>query len=297
MNCKSGLNKTQPNPLADENTTPSDACQVKTLDKDTITEIYNKIEVYPNCIVLKPSDQYKGKFEGKRGKRDTIKTFSKRSRFRLFSLLAKIDNKLFRKPMFLSLTFHYGHEKKDKKDHSVLHNFLVQLRNFDPGVQFIWRKELQKRGAPHYHLIIFPLLSEDDYPDAGYFVAINSIWHQVADPKSEKHSDFGCKSTVINSYREACIYLSKYIAKVEHETVVLEMGRHWGASNNLPIKLITTIPLNEHGYQYTINLIRKWLIKNGKEKQADPEYLNIFSEETIFINEEDFIKIISENPG
>jgi len=280
------------------NTSESPVCQAKkTLDKETISEIYNKVEVYSNCIVLKPSEQYKPNFDRKWTPRGNIKTFSKRSRFRLFATLAKIDNRLPRKPLFISLTYHYGHTKKDPKDHSPLHNFLVQLRKFDNNIQFIWRKELQKRGAPHYHLIIFPSLPEDDHPDSGYIVHINTLWHQIADPKSRKHFEYGCKVTTIHSYREACIYLSKYIAKVDNDKQILEMGRHWGTSNNLPIKLLYSIKFTEDGYCKLINQIRNWLLKNGKEKQADPEFLNIFHEETVFIDLNQFKEILEFNPG
>ncbi|MBA7664087.1 hypothetical protein ES703_72138 [subsurface metagenome] len=33
-----------------------------------------------------------------------------------------------------------------------------------------------------------------------------------------------------------------------------------------------------------INRIRVWLINNGKEKYADPDYLNIFNDTTVFMD-------------
>ena len=292
----SNSTKDNQNPTpADEYTAGSQSCQEKTLvNIDTINEIYNKIEIYPNCIILKPSEQYKTKSFGNHAPRGTITEFTKRSRFRLFVTLAKISNHLDFPPIFATLTYHHGHENTPKPNHSVMHNFLVQLREFDPDVQFIWRKEYQKRGAPHYHLIIFP---SGQCPFSGkkdYNIKINLIWHNLADPKSRRHAEYGCLIKNINNYKQACFYLSKYVAKCNNEGPDIQEGKHWGCSRNLPFKLINVIKLNERGYSHTIETIRKWLLSKGKQLQADSDYLNIFNEQIIFISELEFIKIITE---
>jgi hypothetical protein len=278
-----------------DNNTGGAGCQEKnTLVQDTINEIWNKIEIFPHGVRLVPSDQYKKGYKKNHRNRGIIHTFSRRSRFRLFKLFSMLDNNLDFPPIFVTLTYHYGHENNPSPRHSQLHNFLVQLRNFDPNVQFIWRKEIQMRGAPHYHLIIFPSNSCPFSGQKDYSIKVSLIWHLIADPKSRKHKEYGCLIKNITSYKEACCYISKYIGKVpKHIDDILE-GKQWGCSRKLPIKLIHTIKLNERGYEKTLNTIRKWLLNKGKEIQASQEYLNIFHEQYIFIDYDEFVTIISE---
>lgn len=224
--------------------------------------------------------------------RGSVKKFSRKSRFRLFTALAKIRADLPHKPLFVSLSYHYGHRLiiDDNKTH--LHHFLVRLRQYDLNVQFIWRIELQKRGAPHFHLIIFPGVRLDGFKEDDYNIKISSLWHEIADPKSRAHKEYGCKVKTIDSYREACIYLSKYVAKEPIECGSSLMGKHWGCSRNLPYKVIGTIQADRKVNKEMIEKIRKWLIKNGHESAADPNYFNVDRPQTIFIDSDEFYKVV-----
>jgi len=285
-------------PALEHNNTSSASCQEKTLVSDnTIFENMNHFEIYPHCIVFKKRKINNPSKDQKTRPRSNITHFSKRARFRLFELLSKIENNLEFPPIFVSLTYHHGHQNDSRSTKSHFHNFLVQLRNYDPGVQFIWRIENQKRGAPHYHLIIFPAKNMRYHNKDSYTPTIQRIWHNLADPKSRKHKDYGCKVNTINSYREACIYLSKYIAKVpENEDDIIE-GKHWGNSRNLPIKHIKTIGCWDEEAKEIILRIRIWLMNNGKSKYADPVYLNIHTNSTIFFDFERLPDLIIEEIG
>ncbi|GAH93084.1 unnamed protein product [marine sediment metagenome] len=274
-------------PPFDNDTSPADGCQEKTLVNNVIQENMNTFTLYSHCI------SYKSRKRGNSGRifkhkpRGKITHFSKMSRFRLFELLAKIDNNLDFQPIFATLTYHHGHQNLKNNTKSQLHNFLVQLRNFDPDVQFIWRAELQSRGAPHYHLIIFPSFDHDLRPGKNYEANISQIWHFIADPKSYRHKEYGCKLVVIKSYLEACSYISKYVAKQEMNNTESIEGKHWGCSRNLPVKVYQRWHCWDEEAKEMISRIRIWLMNHGKEKYADPEYLNIFNDTTAFINLKD----------
>jgi len=183
-NLQTGKKESQSYQLHLNNTTGSSSCQEKTLVNKTIREKLNKFTVYEHCVTYHPMIQ---KSEGRvrpGPKRGYISQFSKRSRFRLFQLLAKINGNLEEKPLFVSLTYHYGHLKMKSDPKKQLHNFLVQVRNYDPGVQFIWRMEFQIRGAPHFHIIIFPGPSCRRKHKGRYDIEISRIWHRIADPNS-----------------------------------------------------------------------------------------------------------------
>lgn len=279
-----------------EESTSARVCQEKTLVKQEPISQKAKIEVYPHCIIFKPILQTTQGKKGPRKERSIIKKFSKRSRFRLFKLLAKIDHQLNFPPIFISLTYHYGHTLQKKSTKSQLNLFLTRLRQFDPKVQFIWRIELQERGAPHYHLIIFPGLPILIPPNKHYNIVISQIWHSIADPNSEAHSEYGCKVVNIRNYTQACSYLSKYIAKVENLNDDIIEGRHWGNSYNMPFKICRTIEYQDFQAKYIIEKIRHWLLEHGKELQAKREYLNIHSEQCIFMEPNTFKLIEDSDP-
>ncbi|MBA7579954.1 hypothetical protein ES708_21837 [subsurface metagenome] len=267
---------------------PKHSCQENSsLVKDNILENADW-RVYANCVVYTPHKELTKKSHIRKNNRGSIRKFSKKSRFRLFSTLAKIKTDLPVKPIFVSLTYHHGHRLiiDDKKTH--LHHFLVRLRLYDPYVQFIWRMELQKRGAPHFHLIIFPGLLPEHFYKSDYKRIISLLWHEIADPHSMVHKEYGCKSITINSYREACIYLSKYVAKLPESEDDKPIGKHWGCSRNLPFCIVGTIHANRKGCQNIVNILRNWLIKNGRAAVANPDYFNIDRPQIILISSEEF---------
>ena len=278
------------------NTVTSPSCQEKTLDKEAIREKTPLITIYPHCIVYRPKARFRPFQPHRTSKRGRISDFTRRSRFRLFALLAKISGNPKFQPIFVTLTYHYGHINAPQSTKSQLHNFLVQLRNYDPDFQYIWRVELQKRGAPHYHMIIFPSSSCGSSGTPAYQLEISRIWHSIADPNSRRHKDFGCKIKVITSYKMACAYVSKYVAKVSNDIPDDHQGKHWANSMNVPIEVCSTIELNEQGSRHAIEKIRRWLLKHGKDKQAQYEYLNVYREQTVFISPDEFDTVFYENP-
>jgi len=291
---KTGKKETK-DPRLQNNTTYSSDCQEKTLVSDNaIFENMNHFKVYSHCVQFKKRYTLPKRSPRERKTRGSISKFSKKARFRLFELLSMIDNNLDFPPLFVTLTYHYGHLNNKKSTKSELHNFLVQLRNYDPDVQFIWRIELQKRGAPHYHLLIFPGQGESKCAREHYISIVRHIWHEIADPNSKAHGKYGCLIKTVRSYREACIYLSKYIAKVPEGLDDIEVGKHWGNSRKLPVKMKKRIGMWDDEAKIIIRKILKWMRENGKAKYANEEFLNIHGDFTVFIDEKDFLDLCNE---
>ncbi len=271
--------------IFDNNAQSTKSQAVSPLVISNIDEKY-KISVYPHCVEFKTFSK-KGESSGRRrNERGNIKTFSKKSRFNLFRMLAKMKEDYTLQPMFLTLTYHHGHEQKVRSTKSQLHHFLVMLRQYDPEVHFIWRLEFQKRRAPHYHLIVFPGNPPFDVDEEKYQLKISHIWHSIADPKSRAHAEYGCKIVPIDSYRKACGYLSKYVAKVDDKMDGIEVGKHWGCSRNLPFDRIEHYECYALAAHAIIEKLRKWLVKNGKSQYATPEYFNFQRDQLIFIDHE-----------
>ena len=284
-----------PEPLASKATPDTSECQEKTsVLNNAIFENMCHFRVYDHCIIFKKRVILGTQREQKRKNRGKISGFSKRSRFRLFQLLSMIRNNLDTPPLFVTLTYHHGHENDPRPTKSHLHNFLVQLRNYDPDVQYIWRIELQKRGAPHYHMIIFPSCRNTKCTTEYYFSQIRFLWHSIGDPKSRKHEQYGCLIKTVRNYREACNYMSKYIAKPLIEENEDVEGKHWGNSRNLPIKLRRRYGGWDKESAIIIHKLLNWMRDNGKEKYANEKYINEYSNFTVFIDRSTFTEMIKE---
>ena len=177
----------------------------------------------------------RGKQKSSKGSvRGRIQKFSPRSRTRLISKMAALRKDVMDyNPLFLTLTYpaEYPDTMTTKKH---LEAFIKRLKRRYRFSGF-WRLEFQKRGAPHYHLILFGLKS---IPHE----IIRRFWGQV----------IGHVGTVfiriesVRSRRGVMSYVSKYMSKtskpfVDPETGILDYvpyhavdnfpGRFWGVIN------------------------------------------------------------------
>jgi len=278
-------------PSYQENSKPHSSCQE---ENDFSCKNHKRnyyFEVYPHCVKFHVPERSGNPSRSEVRKRGKIHEFSKRSRFRLFTALAMIKRKLPIKPLFVSMTYHYSFTKKKGIHYDHLHNFLVQLRNYNPDVQYIWRIELQKRGAPHFHFIIFPGGPRKAYNKSKYIHKISQLWHSISDPVSRAHERFGVQTTEIKSYQHACYYLSKYCAKIDEDIALITERKQWGCSRNLPFEVLSSSVVVKGRAFHIIEQIRRWLIANGKEQYASEEFFNVNRSQIIFIDPDAFWSI------
>lgn len=89
------------------------------------------------------------------GVRGKILTFSKESRRRLMRLLNSVNRDEVALPYFVTLTYHntWPSSRAGRKKH--LDAFQKRMERAYGKFAAVWRLEFQKRGAPHYHLLIF----------------------------------------------------------------------------------------------------------------------------------------------
>lgn len=186
--------------------------------------------------LLKVSKGEKGKAP-KGGKRGKITAFSFASRRRLMRTIAKIklDAEL---PCFVTLTYPNKFPSPiESKKHLDIFN--KRLCRAFPNCGFIWKLEPQKRGAPHYHLLVWgcdeKLLSD--------FVPV--AWHEIAGGGDEVHLMFHlgqlgnehCVSQV-RSRKGVMRYAEKYLGKTFEVAGWDEVypGRFWSVvqKENIP---------------------------------------------------------------
>ena len=162
--------------------------------------------------------------------RGEVKGFSRASRKRLIELCTRMGNAV---PIFLTLTYgrNFPSDPKIWKRH--LQTWFKRLRTRHPGLSAIWRLEPQKRGAPHYHLLIYQENGKAPFIDKHW---ISKSWSAVLGEYSdEDHLKAGTKVEKLRSSRGAAFYAAKYCAKLpEDDDFPPEWeraGRLWGSHN------------------------------------------------------------------
>lgn len=193
--------------------------------------------VFADCMTIKvPHMVVPGNRGGKRGK---CVGFSPASRLRMKKRLAKLNIK-DKYCFFISLTYPEKYIKDmrvSKRDLDVFRKAFA--REFESFIGGIWRLERQKRGAPHYHML---LVSDKPISRKKIIEFIKRRWADIVrtsyiksggDEKEyqehyERHVNSGHNVQFMKSREMVQNYISKYIAKVDEDSVDDEMGRIWG---------------------------------------------------------------------
>jgi hypothetical protein len=292
------VHSTGPSPSYAQYARGPDDCQGNSLVSFKHHKRPATILVFENCIEYHPSTIGKLPSSYKPEHRGSIKEFSKRSRFRLFTILAKLRNLSQVRPMFVTLTYHWGFCDSYKKYKTDLHTFLTALRRYNENIQYIWRLEFQQRGAPHYHFILFSDTIQSHADMLKLEVFISSTWHSIADPTSIAHEKYGCSVKRIHDYSGACRYLSKYVAKV-HPGVISPIGtKHWGCSHNLPFEIKEMYEISDSKVHSLCVHIRRWMLQSGSITEHSANFITDEKPFVLFIRPEVFDQLIIEwNPG
>lgn len=217
--------------------------------------------------------------EQQREKRGKVAGFSQKSRMRLMRTLGSIKRSNL--PLFVTLTFpkDYPDIKNAKR---LLDNFLKRLaRNF-PDVAGVWKLEPQKRGAPHFHLLVWGV------PYAELLAFTPWAWCEVVGSDDPNHlawhiGALGNKPCVqrIEKQRGVFWYASKYMSKEVKETYS-DWGRWWGVFHreNLPVGELVNEEVSE---EKAIEFIR-YMRRYAHIKSRDYKSLTIICDSDIWIN-------------
>jgi hypothetical protein len=177
-------------------------------------------------------------------KRGKITSFSSKSRKRLLDIIARLregGNALF-------CTLTYGQLwPSEEIAYKHLKAFVRRVNARFPRAGVVWRKEYQKRGAIHFHLIIFNV----SYIDKN---AIASAWAEIIGNEYCDNSGDGpprppfTRIEKLQNKKKAMLYCAKYVAKVPaaggfNNQPYQHVGRHWGVFNRKCLNLATLVIL------------------------------------------------------
>jgi hypothetical protein len=199
-------------------------------------------------------------------KRGRITIFSRKARQRIMRLLSTIDiSKVIGRPIFLTLTYPGNYSKDYKTWKRDLDNFLKRLYRSYPDISAIWKLELQKRGAPHFHLMLFNVNRSRKYINNKVLSSKIAIdWFEVVGSNDERHLKAGINYQPVETYRAVRGYISKYVAKLpddkNNDIDYDHLGRYYGVHNRekLPISEVE-VELSAEEFHYLRRIARHYL--------------------------------------
>ncbi len=164
------------------------------------------LEIWDGATRVKVSHEKIKTTQSGGGKRGKVGLFSRQSKKRLMDTLATLDKE--EKPIFITLTYPAEWSKDSKEWKKNLENFSKRLARKHSKMSMIWKLEPQRRGAPHYHLLVWGVT---------YFEMLcftSTAWYQVVGSGDEKHLQAGTNVEKIRSWRGVRSYAAKYLGKV-----------------------------------------------------------------------------------
>jgi len=193
---------------------------------------------------------------------------SDQSRKRFLLKLVGVDLKKTPSSL-ITLTYHHGAGLDPQRWHADLRAFQARLFRewaaFEPSV--IWSKEFQRRGAVHYHLLVFwkrrPILAQVRHWTA-------HAWNEIAEPGDEQHAHAGTSADHVKLEEKASAqkllrYLAKYLTKGEQKELrdeatgeLMPTGRMWGVWGKVPYVELATLELDEVSLAQFQRRVRRW---------------------------------------
>lgn len=120
--------------------------------------------------------------------------------------------------------------------------FKGMLQRKFPKCEGLWKLELQRRGAPHYHMVIE---LNQRCSIIRFRKWLDAAWARIAHQDDIHGGKFACRAELVFSIRHAQNYAAKYMSKIQYapvdedgqemtsETMRDTMGRHWGKIGKL----------------------------------------------------------------
>lgn len=191
-----------------------------------------RLKVYADSVEM--SSGKRGR-PGPGGMRGACVGFSRSSRRRLIRALARVRTEN-RYSYFVTLTYPGAYSpdwERWKRDLKVWRQRLMRNKLWrDILLGGVWRVEFQKRGAPHFHLIIWTSQPLDlSVPRSPRYVFsksgkrrtarrpsfkewLSESWYVVVNSGDLRHYRAGTQVKALDSRRSIRLYVSKYVAKV-----------------------------------------------------------------------------------
>lgn len=199
-----------------------------------------------------------------RRQKGDITTFSRSARRNLIRKMMRVERHEISVPIFVTLTYHERYPSQNAPLKKELGRFLQAIRRLPATFHYLWRIEWQKRGAPHFHLLLWHDDPEYEWDVQAFKGWSLRTWHRVCSSRSAAHARKGAHVELCNTWSKAMSYVCKYLGKSDVPDDIEFRGRHWGASNSLPLDAQLEVEISLEEFYVLRRLIRKWLAKKGE---------------------------------
>lgn len=166
------------------------------------------------------------------GIRKAVTEFSKKSRRALIQFVNKTD----RKKTFVFVTLTYEKNQQDGREAKAnLHAFLQAMRRDFPAVSALWKAELQKRGAIHFHLLAWCRYLPKEW--------VAETWDRISGNRWENWMESTSTEVRAPKYRERSRrYLFAYMDKCNEPVEECDQfGRFWGVHERSKVPMASVV--------------------------------------------------------
>jgi hypothetical protein len=187
---------------------------------------------------------------------------------------------------FITLTYpgeYVADPRSWKEDLDVFHK--TALRWQDPRLVWcVWRMEAQRRGAPHFHLVVglsdvatLPVLRNLVRYDWTHAVALRQVFRGYCRVDVQPVRLEG-----LNGQKKLLDYLAKYVGKRQRKRIfldrgtgeILPSGRQWGKWGKLPLADPVEVQLGVTDYIILMRRIRRMFRRDRWLGQANLGWVN-----------------------
>lgn len=211
-------------------------------------------------------------------KKDDIEFFSKHSRTRLIKFFSTIKLSDYHKINFVTLTFHDDYPKDNFALKKFLDKFLKRLNYKFQNMDWIWRFEMQERGAPHFHLILLCKKNMKGFSNEKLRQEIRTLFLDSKECNCNHCLNYGFDFIELETPSKCFAYISKYVAKENVTCYSKYTGRRWGNKRSITTNPIETVSFRGHQFVYFKKLLRDFYRGNaGKENYIDSNIESLLS--------------------
>lgn len=177
-------------------------------------------------------------------KENDIQSFSYKSRLRLIQTLAKIRFSKYKAVRFITITYHKDYNVNQQLVANEFARFRRDLLSFYPNCQWIWRVELQKRGAPHLHLIFVTQENSQRFELDVLKKNVTQLWFRHKRCNCEHCEQYAVDVKKVTSRKAISSYICKYTAKTVITNKTCWHKRHWGTTYNLDTSAVSVLEMS-----------------------------------------------------
>ncbi len=199
--------------------------------------------------------------------RGLVREFTRKSRTRLQQTLCAIPRDHVQRGMlFVTLTYPGSYPGAWALWKRQLDTWQKRLMRKVPRAAFVWKLEPQRRGAPHFHLLVVgvPFLAAE---------WLSRSWYEVVNSGDIRHLHAGTQVQLVQHHRGVLAYAAKYTAK--HQDLPADwqdgVGRWWGVYGRARLGITWAwAPLAQHEYFLLVRVLRALIARRQRARGRAP---------------------------